>query len=103
MYCLQPDVCVLLNERLWVNDGKKFKESPDLVIEILSPSTEERDRTFKFREYARHGAKEYWLVSPDKSEVEVYQNSEKGFLACSYFYDGREDKHSAIPRCGIRG
>jgi Uma2 family endonuclease len=77
---LQPDVSFLSNERAHVNDGKKFNASPDLVVEILSESTEERDRTFKFREYARGGAREYWLVSIEKCEVEVYQNSEKGFL-----------------------
>ncbi|MBI3189603.1 MAG: Uma2 family endonuclease [Ignavibacteriales bacterium] len=82
---LQPDVCYLSNERSWINDGKKFKGAPDLVVEIISPSTEERDRTFKFREYAKHGAKEYWIVSPHKQEIEVYQNSERGFQLVRIF------------------
>ncbi|MBI4535743.1 MAG: Uma2 family endonuclease [Ignavibacteriae bacterium] len=76
---LQPDLAFITNDRLHINDGNKLNASPDLAVEILSESTEERDRTFKFREYARGGAKEYWLVSPEKGEVEVYQNSEKGF------------------------
>ncbi len=76
---LQPDLSYLSNERLFIDDGNKLNGAPDLVIEILSQATEQRDRTFKFREYTRSGAKEYWLVSPDKKEIEVYQNSEKGF------------------------
>lgn len=82
---LQPDVCYLSNERSAINDGKKFTASPDLVVEILSETTEERDRTFKFREYARGGAREYWLVSPEKKEIEVYKNSEKGFQLVKVF------------------
>lgn len=76
---LQPDVSYLSFERSNIDDGKKYTASPDLVVEILSESTEERDRTFKFREYARGGAKEYWLVSPEKKEIEVYENSGRGF------------------------
>jgi Uma2 family endonuclease len=82
---LQPDICFLSNERSSINDGKKFNAVPDLVVEILSQSTEERDRTFKFREYAKHGAKECWLVSTEKKEVEVYQNSPKGFQLVKIF------------------
>ncbi|MBI4548878.1 MAG: Uma2 family endonuclease, partial [Ignavibacteriae bacterium] len=81
----QPDVCYLSHERSSINDGKKFNASPDLVVEILSEGTEERDRTFKFREYARGGAKEYWLVSPEKKEIEVYQTSPKGFQLVKVF------------------
>jgi Uma2 family endonuclease len=82
---LQPDLSYVSNERADIDDGKKFVGAPSLVIEILSESTEERDRTFKFREYARGGAKEYWLVSPEKKEIEVYKNSERGFQLVSIF------------------
>ena len=82
---LQPDLSFLSSERLFIDDGKKLNGAPDLVIEILSEATEQRDRTFKFREYARSGAKEYWLVSPEKREIEVYQNSENGFELASIY------------------
>lgn len=82
---LQPDICFLSVERDILNDGKKFNGVPDLVVEILSDSTEQRDRTFKFREYAIGGAKEYWIVSPEKKEIEVYQNSERGFRLVKIF------------------
>ncbi|MBI3195331.1 MAG: Uma2 family endonuclease [Ignavibacteriae bacterium] len=82
---LQPDVSFLSHERSYINDGKKFNGAPDLVVEILSESIEERYRTCKFDEYARCGAKEYWLGSPDDEEIEVYQNSEKGFQLVKIF------------------
>jgi Uma2 family endonuclease len=83
----QPDVSFLSRERSYVNDGKKYTASPDLVVEILSESTEERDRTLKFREYARGGAREYWLVSPEKKNIEVYANSDRGFQLVKIFSD----------------
>lgn len=82
---LQPDICFLSNERASINDGKKFNGLPDLVVEILSDSTEQRDRTFKFREYAIGGAKEYWVVSPEKKEIEIYKNTERGFQLVKIF------------------
>jgi Uma2 family endonuclease len=84
----QPDVSFLSRDRSHINDGKKYNGSPDLVVEILSESTEERDRTFKFREYARGGAKEYWLVSPEKKNIEVYANSDRGFQLVKIFSHG---------------
>jgi len=81
----QPDLSYVSNERADIDDGKKFIGAPSLVIEVLSESTEERDRTFKFREYARGGAKEYWLVSPGEKQIEVYKNSERGFQLVNIF------------------
>jgi len=45
---------------------------PDLVIEITSPATAERDRHYKKTLYARHGVKEYWIVDPEARTVEVF-------------------------------
>ena len=86
----QPDLCFISNERMSIDDGERVNESPDLVIEILSDSTQKKDRTLKFREYARHGATEYWLVSPDKREIEVFSNSDKGFQLARIFSASEE-------------
>ncbi|MCD6300230.1 MAG: Uma2 family endonuclease, partial [Dehalococcoidales bacterium] len=53
--------------------------APDLVIEITSPATEDRDRHYKKTLYARHGVKEYWIVDPDAKAVEVFALGERGF------------------------
>lgn len=47
--------------------------TPDLIIEILSDSTEHRDRGIKRERYAAHGVPEYWIVDTDAKQVEVYR------------------------------
>jgi Uma2 family endonuclease len=74
---LQPDLLLVLNEHKdilqdWV------RGAPDLVIEILSPSTEARDRGIKLKAYARYGVREYWIVDPVAQVVEVYRLSAGG-------------------------
>ncbi|WP_166442599.1 Uma2 family endonuclease [Phragmitibacter flavus] len=46
---------------------------PDLIVEVLSESTEARDRGVKFEDYARHGVGEYWIVDAELETVEVYR------------------------------
>lgn len=45
---------------------------PDLVIEIISPSTAKKDRLLKFNRYEKFGVKEYWIVEPDVKLVSVF-------------------------------
>lgn len=45
---------------------------PDLVVEILSPGTAQRDRTVKYQAYAENGIQEYWLVDPETEVVTVH-------------------------------
>lgn len=45
---------------------------PDFIVEILSESTEARDRGIKFDDYATHGVREYWIVDPEEGSVEQY-------------------------------
>jgi Uma2 family endonuclease len=45
---------------------------PDLVVEVLSPSTESRDRGIKFQDYALHGVGEYWIIDTVAETVEIY-------------------------------
>ena len=49
---------------------------PDLVVEVLSPSTARRDRTEKSAIYARNGDDEYWLVDDRKEEVLLFRRQE---------------------------
>lgn len=46
---------------------------PDLIVEVLSPSTEARDRGIKFQDYALHGVSEYWIIDPVAETVELYR------------------------------
>lgn len=45
---------------------------PDFICEVLSDSTEDRDRGIKFRDFAAHGVGEYWIVDPDDEVLEQY-------------------------------
>jgi len=53
-------------------DHEGVHGAPDLVAEVLSPSTADRDRKYKKDLYARCGAREYWLVSPGDQALEQY-------------------------------
>jgi Uma2 family endonuclease len=48
---------------------------PDLIVEVLSPSTEARDRGIKFTDYASHGVREYWIIDAVEETVELYRLS----------------------------
>lgn len=69
----EPDVCFFSQARCagWENDKLIFAP-PDLVVEVLSPSTERNDRTVKLQDYARHGVGEYWIMDGDTNIVEQY-------------------------------
>lgn len=47
--------------------------APDLVVEILSPSTAHRDRGIKLDLYERSGVRQYWIVDPDRDVVDVWR------------------------------
>ncbi len=69
---LQPDlVLVLAGNAPIVRDV--IRGVPDLVLEVLSPSTTEMDRGLKVETYARHGVGEYWIVDPEREEIEVHR------------------------------
>ncbi len=55
-----------------INDDTLFYPSPDFVIEILSKSTEKKDRGVKFYDYELHSVKEYWIIDTNKKVVEQY-------------------------------
>ena len=66
---VQPDLLFISNERLEIDTARPVRGAPDLVVEIRSPSTANRDWTVKRELYARHGVKEYWIVGPDARTV----------------------------------
>lgn len=69
---VQPDLLFVSKERLEIIGEDWVRGAPDLVVEILSPSTAEKDRGVKMKLYRRHGVGEYWIVDPDAKEVEVW-------------------------------
>lgn len=85
----QPDLIFLSHDRLDLVQEGRVRGAPDLVVEIFSPSTQQRDRTTKRTLYARHGVQEYWLVDPDAESIEVLTLGDEGFTQTRLFE--RED------------
>jgi len=67
-----PDLVFISKENDAIIKAENIQGAPDLVIEILSPSTKKRDRELKYKRYAYYGVKEYWIIDPEKQLVEVY-------------------------------
>ena len=80
-----PDAMIICNPEIVKEDG--IYGAPDLVVEILSPSTAMKDRTVKLMTYAKHGVREYWLVDPRGKTVEVYHLKDGNYeLDGVYFF-----------------
>ena len=68
---VQPDILYISRERLGIIKEACIRGAPDLVVEILSPSTVEWDRVIKRRIYSRYGVREFWIVDPEGRSIEV--------------------------------
>jgi Uma2 family endonuclease len=76
---LQPDLVYVSNSRLGILSRRGIEGAPDLVVEILSPSTRSRDRGVKMRRYAAAGVPHYWLVDPRTRALEAYRSTRQGY------------------------
>ncbi len=71
---VEPDVLYLSEERLrGQQEDRYLTVTPDLVVEVLSPSTRHVDRGAKRRLYERQGVTEYWLIDPVLETVQVFR------------------------------
>jgi Uma2 family endonuclease len=84
----QPDLLFVAAGREGIVTERACEGPPDLVIEILSPSTGQRDRELKRKVYANYGVKEYWLVDPENDSVQVLRLAEVDFADCGIFRSG---------------
>jgi Uma2 family endonuclease len=76
---VEPDILYVSQERASVITEKNVQGAPDLVVEVLSQTTAEIDRTTKMKLYARHGVREYWLIDPEECTAEIYRREAHGF------------------------
>lgn len=75
----QPDIIFISKERPTIIGEKKIEGAPDLVVEILSPSTAYYDLRHKMRVYEKSGVKEYWIADPIEKTIELYENAAGAF------------------------
>lgn len=97
---LQPDIIYVSTERRGLITEKNLRGAPDLVIEILSSSTRERDKLVKKRLYMEYGVKEFWIVDPNKRAIEIMILKETGFETFGIFF--MEDELTSPLLAGFR-
>ena len=91
---VQPDVVVVCDRDKVVR--RCVYGAPDMIIEILSPSTRKKDMLTKLHKYEAAGVREYWLVDPDKLKVIVYDFTKEDYTIYGFdsvipvaIWDGR--------------
>jgi Uma2 family endonuclease len=75
----QPDIIIVLSERLGILTEEGAEGAPELIVEILSPKTRRLDLINKKQEYARAGVKELWIIDPEPRILIVHQFPPDGF------------------------
>jgi Uma2 family endonuclease len=105
---VQPDILFVSKDNLQNISSRGLEGVPDLVVEIISPSTFHRDSVEKYQLYERYGVKEYWLIEPANQVIEVFKlengkyalysfvSSEAGEVAKSALLEGFEVKREEV-------
>ena len=96
---VEPDISVVCDmDKL---DEIGCKGVPDLVMEILSPSTTRHDRFTKFNLYWRAGVREYWIVDPESKSVQVFVLDGGHYVAKDFGAAGDKIKVNVLEDCSI--
>jgi Uma2 family endonuclease len=91
----QPDMVYITKQRREIIKDDGIYGTPDLVVEILSPSTAYYDLRKKFRIYEKYGVREYWIVDPEMDSVDVYLN-EQGHFSLTGKAEGKGELESSL-------
>jgi Uma2 family endonuclease len=95
---LQPDVVFFgADKRARLDPLEAAYVVPDLAVEVLSRSTEARDRGRKMALLAAYGLPEYWLIDPGVQTLEVYAQSQSGLLLVRAYEAGEIATSPALP------
>lgn len=84
----EPDILFVAQEHTDRIKRDMIYGAPDLVVEILSPGTEETDRREKFNEYEQAGVSEYWIIDAQASNITVYVLTEGAYELQGVFSSG---------------
>ena len=95
---VQPDILIVCDKSKL--DGKSVNGAPDMVIEILSPSTASRDCIIKHQKYMKAGVREYWIVDPDSKTVQVIIPKDDKYEINTYTASGSIPVH-VLEGCAI--
>ena len=96
---VEPDLSVVCDpDKL---DDVGCKGAPDLIIEVLSPSTQRHDRLVKYNLYQRAGVREYWTVDPTAKSVQTFVLEDGHYTAASFGSPDDVLKVSVLDGCFI--
>ena len=84
----EPDLIFVAREHLDRLKPAQLDGPPDLIVEIISPSSRSRDRGEKFYEYEAGGVPEYWLLDPIREQAEFYLLDEGGIYRLAAIEEG---------------
>lgn len=76
---VEPDLLFVRKDRFGIFSQRGVEGPPDLVVEVLSPSTRRYDRGVKMRGYAAGRVPNYWIMDPDAPSLETYRLGEQGY------------------------
>jgi Uma2 family endonuclease len=94
---VQPDIVFLTANRMrTVSLLRPVRQSPDLAVEVLSPSTASNDRGRKMRMFQRYGVLEYWIVDPIAENIEIYRLAESAYELVGSVLNGQEMRSSVL-------
>lgn len=96
---VEPDITVVCDPSKLDDIG--CKGAPDLVMEILSPSTQRHDKLTKFNLYQRAGVPEYWIVDPTNRSVQVFVLEDGHYAAKDFGTVGDSLKVNVLDDCTI--
>ncbi|MBE6003244.1 MAG: helix-turn-helix domain-containing protein [Lachnospiraceae bacterium] len=82
---VQPDLLVICGEH--DENGIRYEGAPELVVEILSPSSRSKDMVLKLYKYQNAGVKEYWIIDPKHRTVYIHQFSDEDYAPKQYAFD----------------
>lgn len=94
---LQPDLVYVSNERAAILTRRGIRGVPDLVVEVLSPGTENKDRGIKMRRYAASVVPHYGIVVPETRSLEAYHIGEQGYTLMEVCHVGSTFRPSLFP------
>jgi Uma2 family endonuclease len=98
---VEPDLLFITRHRRHIITDKEIQGAPDLVVEILSPGTEARDRGYKKVLYGRYGVREYWIIDPQTQSLEVYTLDEEGLVLQKTYGDAQTIESGLFPGMSI--
>ena len=99
---LQPDILFIERGREHIIGKKMIEAAPDFIVEVLSPGTARYDLEEKYRAYEQGGVKEYWIVDPDKKNIDVFVSTDGRFIRQKTVSGAKQARSTVLPGFSIQ-